>query len=505
MARAVKIGAIHLAVEYGEPEVNRKNILDLAHKAADLGCKIIVSPEMGLTGYRFHDRKAIARIVEPDDGPIASSFKDFAKDRQVYFITAFAERDRATGMFYNAVFAFGPEGTLLCKYRKINAESRWACPGPPGQNNVFDSPWGKIGLLICSDSYHSLPSRVSALKGAQLLVLPANWPPSNNFPANIWRMRALENGLWYLACNRTGAEEKFKCQESISHLINPMGEELVAHKSEDSSLMLAEIPLDDKGQFAFGNLREEILARRKPWTYHRIYANLLFFRNITDTLELPKATAIDAQFLVPGKWVPPVEFLEDRLDTFFVENLVVLPLYPYSQDDLMRLEKISKERKLYLICASEEDGVRTHYLMDRGQELKKVPLSQDCFNDPAILGPLVIYFTKASELIHPEPVLCAAKKGADLALALEESFGPNDRFIATLRPIEQLAVGICAHDGAALGLIPEGHVTGRGAYAKGGSSFTYTLDTRILRDKHFLDRVDFEEILKGGGREEDYL
>jgi hypothetical protein len=268
--------------------------------------------------------------------------------------------------------------------------------------------------------------------------------------------------------------------------------------------MTADIPLDVNGKFAFEEKRKRILSERKPHLYHRIYANLLFFRSITDTLELPKPNSLDVHFFAPGLRVNPVDFLEKRLETLYIDALVVLPLYPYSDGDVERLEKISKYQKVFIITGRQDNGSRVHIVMDQ-KETKYLPLLDDKFNDPIFLGPAVIYLTTMTEMLHPEPILCAAKKGADLALAIEKFMGPDDRFIVTYRPLDQIAAAFCAQDGAALGLVPEGHVTGRGAFAPSGYDFSYYLDTRILRDKHFQDRIDFKTICAGGGKDEEYF
>ncbi|MDR2349548.1 MAG: carbon-nitrogen hydrolase family protein [Deltaproteobacteria bacterium] len=502
MSDSVKLALLHLNVLYGENRKNRENILSLAAKAADGGAKIIVSPEMGLSGYRYRDREAIKHRVEPADGPSAKAFAAFAKERGVFLVTGFGERDRATGMFHNSAFAFSPEGKLVSRYRKINAESRWACPGNPEDDNVFDTPWGKAGILICSDSYHSLPVRVTALRGASLVLLPANWPPTNEFPGSIWRFRALENGVWFAACNRTGKEEMFDCEDSVSHVFSPEGESLLAHEGPDSACPTVDIPLDEKGRFAGNEIREGILSRRRPWVYHRIYANLIFFRSITDTLGLPSPRGVDVRFFAPGPGENPVRFLEERLDTLYVDTLVALPHYPHSEEDLDALKGISLERKVIIMTARMENDLKTYLVID-GKDIARHPRPEDGFVDPVFAGPLVTRFCDAEELRHPEPMICAAKKGADLVLAIEENITPSDRLAVAIRPIDQVAAAFCAQNGAALGLVPEGHVTGRGAAAGPRADFSYNLDTRILRDKHFQDRVDFKLLCAGGGREED--
>jgi hypothetical protein len=96
------------------------------------------------------------------------------------------------------------------------------------------------------------------------------------------------------------------------------------------------------------------------------------------------------------------------------------------------------------------------------------------------------------DMLHPELAISCAKKGSDLLLALGRELGPDDRFVASLRPIDQLAAAVVTQTGAFCAVIPEGHNPPRGAFAPEGADVVYTLDSRELRDKHFQDRIDFE-------------
>ena len=192
----------------------------------------------------------------------------------------------------------------------------------------------------------------------------------------------------------------------------------MGEKNPQSAVFTADIPLDSEGKLAYGERRRKILSERKPHVYHRIYANLLFFRSITDTLELPKPQSLDVHFFAPGTEHNPVDFFEDRLDTLYIDTMAVLPLYPYSDYDIQRLEMISKIRKVFVVAGREDNGKRVHIVIDQ-KEVKFIPLEEDKFNNPVFVGPAVVYLTTMKEMLHPEPILCAAKKGSDLALAIE--------------------------------------------------------------------------------------
>jgi predicted amidohydrolase len=496
MSDSLKIAIIHLSVIHKNPKENRENIARLAREAADKGARIILAPEMSLSGYIFEDREDVLPHLEPKDGPAAKLFGAVAKEKGVYLACGVGEIDYETDMLYNATFVFDPSGELILRYRKMNAESRWACPGTPQDENLFDTPWGKIGVLICSDTYHSLPSRIAALRGASLLLVPANWPPSNLFPENIWRFRAYENGLWLMVANRTGSDgDQFHCEKSVSYVMDPDGLVFSSVTDPNSAVLLAEIPLSE-GKIAKQERRKAILLSRKPRLYHRVHANLAFFKNLTQSFKLSAPGHIDLHFLSPGDKVNPADFALEKASSFFYENLVLLPLWDYDPSDLQKLERIARDIGLSFLSAREnKDGERTTLLINK-EGLKEFPMTPDRPEALITLGPLVIHPLRAEDLIHPELGLSAAKRGADLLLAFEKEMTPGDRFSVSMRPVDQLAAAVCAQNGSAIGLIPDGHVPGRGAFAPAPACLGYSLDTRELRDKHFQDRIDFEALFK---------
>jgi predicted amidohydrolase len=71
--------------------------------------------------------------------------------------------------------------------------------------DVYPTPWGDIGVLICADSFLMDWMRIITLKGADIVVLPSNWWGQNR-QVDLWSARARQNGVWILAANRWGTE-----------------------------------------------------------------------------------------------------------------------------------------------------------------------------------------------------------------------------------------------------------------------------------------------------------
>ena len=248
MTHALKIGLIHLNVQYKEPEENRAALVELNRRAAEHGARIIVNTEMGVSGYSFTGRGDVLPFAESLSGPTISALAPIARKHAAYIIAGMPEKDEATGILYNSAVVIGPEGEVVCGYRKVNGEARWARPGSEYQNPVFETPWGRVGVLICSDTYYGLMPRALALQGADLLVVPSNWPPSGMDPVNLWRLRAMENGYAAAVCNRTGQDRLMDCAEAQSCVIDNTGKALLAESSPDSAVFTADLPLLENGR-----------------------------------------------------------------------------------------------------------------------------------------------------------------------------------------------------------------------------------------------------------------
>jgi predicted amidohydrolase len=102
---------------------------------------------------------------------------------------------------------------------------------------IFDTRLGKIGILICYDLRPPEATRILALKGAELIVLPTNWPEGAEVSAeHIAIARAAENRVFVATCNRVGEENGFRFI-GLSKIIDPDGRVLAAGMQAETVLM----------------------------------------------------------------------------------------------------------------------------------------------------------------------------------------------------------------------------------------------------------------------------
>ena len=213
---------VRVAVVQFDPQVgtqNRQSNLDtslsLALQAVNNGANLIVLPELANTGYLFSNRQEAFQHAEPiPDGPSLRAWMDFARDRQVYLVAGLAERE---GMqLFDTAVLLGPDG-LIGKYRKAhlwNKEKLWFSPGNLGFP-VFETPIGRIGLLICWDIWFPEVPRILTQQGADIICSLNNWvwtpPPlfdeAGKCMASYLTMTAAHvNNVFIAAANRIGEE-----------------------------------------------------------------------------------------------------------------------------------------------------------------------------------------------------------------------------------------------------------------------------------------------------------
>ncbi len=194
-----------------EPTMFRKGeniaaLLLLVEEAAKAGAKLITTPEMATTGYCWHDREEVAPFVEEVPGATTDAFAEVAKKYGCYIVVGMPEVDATTGLYYNSAALIGPEG-WIGTHRKTHlyiSEPKWSASGNLG-HQVFDTPIGRIAMLICMDIHFIETARLVKLGGADVICHISNWLAERT-PAPYWINRAFENGCYLIESNRWGLE-----------------------------------------------------------------------------------------------------------------------------------------------------------------------------------------------------------------------------------------------------------------------------------------------------------
>ncbi|HSB31668.1 MAG TPA: nitrilase-related carbon-nitrogen hydrolase, partial [Candidatus Sulfobium mesophilum] len=228
---------------------------------------LVVLPELFSTGYQFVSKDEVSGLSEEiPAGFTTKRLVELSKDKKLYVVAGIAERD--SGSFYNSAVLTGPEG-FIGAYRKIHLfseEKLWFSPGNSGFK-VWDTPVGKIGIMICFDWFFPESARTLALKGADVIAHPANLVLP--YCPDAMPTRCLENRVFAVTANRTGSEERGGKERlefiGTSEIVSPAGEILYRAARDSEEFGLAELDISqarNKNLNAFNNLLED---RRKEF------------------------------------------------------------------------------------------------------------------------------------------------------------------------------------------------------------------------------------------------
>jgi len=149
---SIRIGCAQVSPKVGDLEGNRRLAKTAVRNlAVGFESRIVVLPELMSSGYVFDSMEEARSCGEPTDGPTISRWAEDAADYGSVIVGGFAELGEH-GALYNSAAVLGPDG-LLAVYRKAHLwdrEKLWFMPGNLGFP-VFETPIGRIGLLICWD------------------------------------------------------------------------------------------------------------------------------------------------------------------------------------------------------------------------------------------------------------------------------------------------------------------------------------------------------------------
>jgi predicted amidohydrolase len=270
------IACVQMDVEIGNVEANRRKVTERIREAAGLGARLVIFPECALTGYCFESLEEVAPFSEPVDGPSANAIAEACRETGAHAVVGFIERD-APG-FYNAAMIVGPNG-LLNSYRKVHLPflgiDRFLTPGDR-PFAIVDLPFGKVGVNICYDASFPEAARTLKLLGAELIILPTNWP------GGAWRTakfvvntRAHENHVNFAAVNRVGVERGWQFIGN-SKVVDFNGDTLGESSGEGEEILYVEVDLQQANNNRIvnvaGSYEIDRLADRRPDFYGVITA-----------------------------------------------------------------------------------------------------------------------------------------------------------------------------------------------------------------------------------------
>ncbi|MEX0646617.1 MAG: carbon-nitrogen hydrolase [Balneolaceae bacterium] len=254
------------------PAENRGKAEALVENAADRGANIIALPELYNTLYFCREiNSKFFSWAEPVPGPSTQHFSRLAKQFETVILLPVFERKTA-GVYFNTLVVIEKDGSIKGIYRKMHIpddpgfhEKYYFTPGDTGFK-VFDTSFGAVGTLICWDQWFPEAARLTALKGADILVYPtaigtlseedeSDKARFSDAWKTIQRSHAIANGCFLASINRVGSEGGTLFWGN-SFISGPFGE-ILAEGGEEEEIVSAELDFNT------------IEKQRQIWPFYR--------------------------------------------------------------------------------------------------------------------------------------------------------------------------------------------------------------------------------------------
>ena len=276
MPQAFRIGLVQTSCSTN-PDENLEKTVARIREAAARGAQIICTQELFRSQYFCREENAeLFALAESIPGPTTEAIGQMARELGVVVVASLFER-RAAGLYHNTAVVIGADGEIAGRYRKMHIpddplyfEKFYFTPGDLGFLN-FDTPFARLGVLICWDQWYPEAARLTSLQGANILFYPTaiGWHPAEKeqygaAQLDAWRTvqrgHAIANGIYVAAVNRVGHEgPKDGGLEfwGSSFLADPFGRVVAQASTSEEEILVAECDL---------HLAEEV---RRNWPFLR--------------------------------------------------------------------------------------------------------------------------------------------------------------------------------------------------------------------------------------------
>ena len=246
------VAAVQMTYDSAGRDATITKALRFTEEAVSKGAELVVLPEVFNMRYDAvvgqYDVKTY-ELAETIPGPTTDRVAMKAKELGVYIVAPVFEKV-IEGEFYDSAALLGPKGELMGKYRKTHIpgfgkwlERMYFKAG--SEYPTFETPVGRLGILICWDRHFPENWRKLTMGGAEIVVVPAAIPRWHTETVEyVTRTRALENGIFAVMANRPGREDS--ATDSIEYtgsslIVSPTGEVLAKAGLDEECVITAPV------------------------------------------------------------------------------------------------------------------------------------------------------------------------------------------------------------------------------------------------------------------------
>jgi predicted amidohydrolase len=464
---------------------------------------LIALPEVTYPGY-FLGRRDLRDCGVLSPAEAAERIGEKAREHDVYIAAGLAldahgdEITHETPRYTNGALLFGRDGAFVGRYDKSflwHFDNRWFAAG--GAYPVFETDFGRVGMLVCADGRMPEITRCLALGGAQIILDLTAWVSGGRHTENLsttqfeylMRVRAVENGVWVACADKFGIEAESIVYAGRSCFIDPRGHVVAALGPDEDAALVLDVPIET---------RTPPITRR-PELYGPLgqpTESLPVVRAQSEQVVLQETECRIAvvQMTMPptGKEFTPLAEAHVRRQAIMDARIVLFPATPsryrrhYDHAEVLAgMQSLSRETGVcigFVVWNPDADGYRTLYLVGPkgiiglanqthrppGEKFEAMPLGDQ---PSPVLNTSVgrVGLMVAADAFVPEVARSLMLRGAEIILWASDNPGLSTLAVARTRaeenrvyiacsgaPTENGAAAICDPSGRVLAVALEG-------------------------------------------------
>lgn len=214
----MRLGLLKTMPKFLDLEYNLEVLRKMVPKAAAEGVELLVTCEAYLDGYCAKlnevDRERLASVAQRDNSPLLTEVQTLCRENGIGMV--FGYSSLSDDGVKNTAMLIGPDGSEIGRYHKTHLLYHDEKYVPGDAFPVFDTQWGRIGLLICADRRWPEAARALRCAGAQIILIPT-YGFHNELNRQLMCARAYENECYVafahpeqsFLCNPAGAIEAY--------------------------------------------------------------------------------------------------------------------------------------------------------------------------------------------------------------------------------------------------------------------------------------------------------